>query len=201
MSRNQKILIGVIGGLVLACLCLLLGGGLAFQVVAPLIGEELVIDDPGEVAALSATMLDYELPPGYRNEMGFEILANKMLLVAPEDLAEENAGPIIMIVQVPKDLEIDQDEIRLQVQRSLQRGLRMGNFDLDLELVDKQTATIRGQPVELFIYEGADREGTPVRQVVSQLFEGKSGLVMLLIMGPEAGWDQAEVEAFLQSIR
>jgi len=77
----------------------------------------------------------------------------------------------------------------------------MGNFDLDLELVDKQTATIRGQPVELFIYEGADREGTPVRQVVSQLFEGKSGLVMLLIMGPEAGWDQAEVEAFLQSIR
>jgi len=61
MSRNQKILIGVIGGLILACLCLFLGGGLAFQVVAPLIGEALVIDDPGEVAALSATMLDYEL--------------------------------------------------------------------------------------------------------------------------------------------
>ena len=77
----------------------------------------------------------------------------------------------------------------------------MGNQKFEMIFVGEETATIRGQEVTLFNYEGTSDQGTAMKQVVSSVFEGKNGSVMLMIFGADAGWDQATVEAFLSSIR
>ena len=75
------------------------------------------------------------------------------------------------------------------------------NHDYDLKLVDEQQTTIRRQEVSLLIYEGTDSTGTPMRQVISRVFKGKTDMIMLLIIGIQSNWDQNEIDTFIKSIK
>jgi uncharacterized protein YneF (UPF0154 family) len=193
MSKNTKIVLIVVV-IVALCICVCAGGYIALQTTGKFLGESLV-DNPEEAQSLAQSMLDYDRPAGYQEEGAVDFGFMKMVMIVDSS----GSGPLIMMAEMPSGMGIDEDQMRQQIEQSMQRS--MGNRNFSVELVDEQVRTIRGADVTFFIYTGTDSSGTQVKQVVSELFEGKNGLIMLMIMGNEIGWNQAEIDAFLDSVR
>lgn len=84
------------------------------------------------------------------------------------------------------------------MQRSLEQ--QSGRRGLNLKAVETRTITIRGQEVEVTVFEGADENGISIRQMVAS-FATENGLGMVLIQGVAGAWDQDAADAFLESIR
>lgn len=59
--------------------------------------------------------------------------------------------------------------------------------------------TVNGQETTLSVNEGTDAGGNTLRQWVTTC-PGKTGLVMILIQGDTANWDDATFNDFLASI-
>jgi hypothetical protein len=60
--------------------------------------------------------------------------------------------------------------------------------------------TIRGEQVEVVIYEGRSEGSDFVMRQLVTAFPGKDGTAMLMIMGPADGWDQDMIDEFIESI-
>lgn len=201
MNKNTKLVARILAGLLVLCICTCSGGWGALKIAGRMIQNAVIIDAPEEAALATRNMIDYELPAGYKEEgvinMGFVKMA--FINDTTSDSEEETARPVFMIAAMPSDMPIDEEEIRLQIQLSVKKSAR--NHDYDLKLVDEQQTTIRGQEVSLLIYEGTDSTGTPMRQVVSGVFKGKTDMIMLLIIGVQSNWDQNEIDTFIKSIK
>jgi hypothetical protein len=199
MSRNTKIILGVLGGLAVVCLCVCVGGWIALRMSGDMLGKTMAIEDPAEAARIARNMIDYELPPGYREEAALNILVMKMVILAESGAPEAGSTrPLIILVGTSMDAGLSEDEIRNQIQDQILQSMQTQGYAM--KLVDQQAALIRGQDASLYIYKGADENGNEVRQVVSSLFRGKEGMVLVMIAGPERTWDQAMVDHFLNSI-
>jgi hypothetical protein len=200
MSRNTKIAIAIGIGLVVLCICVCVGGWIALTITGSALGDTMAVDSPEEAAAVAQSVIDYDLPPGYQEEMAINVLFMKMVVINKGDLSSGSPSTLtIFIVGMPSDMAMDEDEVRLQFQRQMRQA--MNRQDWHLRLVDEEMATIRGQEVSLFLYEGTDDMGAELKQVVSSVFEGKNGNVMFWIMGLESEWDQTEIDAFINSLR
>jgi len=196
MSKNAKIAIGVVIAIVVLCGCVCVAGFIVLQTTGKVLEESVVMDNPQESRDLAQSMLDYDLPPGYQEQGAFNVGFMKMVMIT------DSSGifsPFIMIAEMPSGLGVDEDLMRQQIEQSMQRS--MGNRNFSVELVDEQDRTIRGQDVTMFVYAGTDSNGNQIKQVVSELFEGKNGSIMLMVVGEESGWNQTEIDAFLDSIR
>jgi hypothetical protein len=192
MSRNTKLILGVLGTIVLlgVCACVLML--FALREAGEVVSESVKID-PTEAVALAADIADFELPPGY--ELGaMDFFGFYKAVIASSESSDK---PVIALVQMPSEAEIEQEEFKQAVERQLARE---GYEQLTWEPVDEITSQIRGEEVNFIVYQGSDESGGSFRRIYSG-FPGKDGLVFLMIMGPTDGWDQAEVEAFIRSIR
>ena len=162
--------------------------------------ETIVQDTPEEAAATAKKIIDYKLPAGYQEQMAMNMGFMQMITIADTQSTDtENARPIIMIASMSSDIEADEEELRLQIQLSMQRSSNRQGYEM--KLVEEQEVTIRGQQVNFMIYEGVDENSNPIKQIVSGLFEGKNSKVMLFIMGQESNWNQEEIDAFIASIK
>jgi len=200
MSKNSKIIIGVIGGILVVILCACIGVWIFLQTTGKVIQETVMVDNPAEASALARSMIDYDLPPAYKEEMAINFLFMKMVMIA-KDSAEANnpSQTVIMIAEMPFSDEVDEEQMRLQIQSQMKQTMQRQAWNV--EFVGEKEITIRGQDVTLLFYEGVDETGEKVKQVVSSLFEGKNGQVMIWIAGSESGWDQSAIDYFVRSIR
>ncbi len=196
MSKNTKIAVGIILVIIILCGCICVIGFIFLQTTEKVLEESVIVDNPQESKDLAQSMLDYDLPPGYQEGGAFNVGFMKMVMLTDSSAM---LSPFIMIAEMPSGLGVDEDVMRQQIEQSMQRSFGSQNFSV--ELVDVQTRTIRGQEVTLYHYAGTDSNGNQVKQVVSELFDGKNGTVMLMIIGNESGWNQATIDAFLDSIR
>jgi hypothetical protein len=195
MNRNTKIILGVLGGILIICLCLVVGGLLAVRNL----GNSLVIDNPEEIRAAANGIADYALPPGYQEEGVINFIFGKMLMISAGDTTGPSARPVIMFMQLPADLLTDEEGLRAQTELGIQQAF--GNRQYSLEYVGERNAIIREENVSLLIYEGVDENGVPFRQIISEVFPGKAGPTLLFILGPIRGWDDGEIDAFIRSLR
>jgi hypothetical protein len=198
MSRTTKIVLGIIGGLAVICVLVIIGVVVAVSVMGEKIVDDMMIEDPAEVAEAASKIVDYDLPPGYEEQMVMNVFIGKILAIGPEGQSD---APMIMIMQISSMMassETDQEQFRQQMQQSMQRQARQS--EIDLELVDQSEVEIAGQEVTLTTYEGKNEYG-PIRQVVSDLFEVNDSLLMLMIMGDPASWPESDIEDFVASIR
>jgi hypothetical protein len=195
MNRNTKIILGVLGGVFGICLCLVVGGGLALRNL----GDAMVIDNPAEIGAAADGIADYTLPPGYQEEGVINFIFGKMLMITAGDSLGPGARPVIMFMQLPDEMLADQEDLRAQSEMGIQQALGSGEYDL--AYVGERNAIIREENVSLLIYEGVDANGTPFRQMISEVYSGKAGPTLLFIMGPIRGWDEKEVDSFIRSLR
>jgi hypothetical protein len=194
MSRNMKIVLGVIG--VIVALCCLLGVVAAFLVprFATQFAEQAFVDDPEHAAEVGRSIIDYELPPGYREEGAVNVAGTRMVFITS---ASRNA--VIMLMQFPAALRADEAEMERQMRQSLEQ--QSGRQGLNLSTVGTEEIVINDRAVTLTTREGTDQNGAAVRQVTGA-FEAKNGAIaMLMMMGPIDGWNEAEIDQFIDSLR
>jgi hypothetical protein len=198
MNRNTKIAISIVAGLVFLCICI--GGIMAYvamnkagQVIGEAV-EGVVAEDPAEVAQIAQGIVDYKLPPGYREQFGMSFFGFDMVAFGPA----ESTDQMIMLMQFPESAGLDQAEMEQQMKQSLQQ--QKGQQDIPMQVVDQTQKTIRDQPVTLTVSEGTNSDGTVMRQM-SGVFQGKNGVVLLMVVSDKQNWDQGAFDAFIASLR
>ena len=195
MSRNTKIVLIVLGVLLATC-CIIT---VAFMVIIPMFVTRVASDSvvEGDAAAdVGQEIVDYELPSGYKEEGGVQILGMRMVFIVPEG----GSGQMMALMQFPSGIPINDEDMRQQMQDAIgQQAGRRGN--VAFAVVATEQAVINGKPAVLTTLEGTDENGQTVRQIFG-IFEAKNGSgAMVMVMGDEAGWDETAVNQFLASIR
>lgn len=198
MDKNTKIILGIIGGIILLCLFCSIAGYVGMNVGGKYLLEQMIIEDPAEVASLADQIADYNLPPGYQEQALVDFFVGKILMIGKGNNDQALSGPLIMLFELPADIEMDQDEIRLRIELEMKQRLRADGWDLIL--TEEKPAIIRNQEVTLLTYEGTDDTGQSLKQIFTT-FNGKNGTIMLMIMGRANEWNSSEIDEFIKSIR
>lgn len=192
MSRNTKIVLAIIGGLVAVC-CL---GIIILTLVAPAALASIfggaVSSSPEDAAATGAEIATYTLPAGYQEEGALNLLGTKMVIISNES---NDMGLVLM--QFPSSYG-SEEQMREQIQRSW--GQQTGQSGTNMTLIEERPITILDQSTTLDIYEGTDSNGNTFRQAFTS-FTGDNGIVMFMAAGDADTFDQTAVDNFLESIR
>lgn len=195
MSRNTKNILTI---LIVALVFCIIG------VVAAIGGVGLVADklkanvasDPAKVKEMANGFVNYELPAGYAETMGFNFLVYKMVLISSDGSAA-STKPIIFLANFESSQGMTPEEMTTQMQKSIeqQNGQKGANF----KVTETRTVTIDGKEESLVVSEGDGSNGRTVRQWVTT-FPGKTGLVIVMIQGSTSEWDDALYNEFLSSL-
>ena len=190
MSRHRKIIIAIISVIFMAGVCC---GG--FGLWGAWSVGRLFVSDPADLKALGAEIVAYTLPPGYAEVIGMHFFDSTMVAIAKKDASLDDM--LMMLMKPPEGAEIDQAILEKQLAAALRQQFSMQGFKLTLDTVE--TRTISGEEVTLTYRKGQNNFGDPYRQM-SALFNGSQGKVFILVQGTEAGWDQAALDSFLNSV-
>lgn len=192
MSRNTKIVLGIIGGILGVC-CLI---AVVVALVLPRMFENFAegIDDPVEAAEVAGSIVDYDLPSGYDEQGAMNFLGFRMAFITgPSDQS------MIMLAEFPATLAGDEEQMQQQMRDAFTNRTGTGQ-NVNLEFVSSQEVTINGAEATLGTYEGTDSQGNSIRQIVG-VFEAKSGSPgMLMIFGDQDNWDEGGISRFLDSL-
>lgn len=196
-ARKNRIILWVVVGVVVLCL----GSCLAGWLVINYGSKAIAVDDPAKVSAMANEVLDFTLPSGYSPQMAMNVVVMKMM-VFTKGVSYNGGfetGPMIMIASITAGASGDTESFRTQMQSSM--GQTASRNGMTITLVDTGSISVRGQTVVLYVFEGTDAQGGRIREIVSDVFQGKNGNVMIMIMGDPGHWNQSELNRFLQSIR
>lgn len=148
--------------------------------------------DPVVAGETAQDLIDYDLPPGYQPEKVLRFWG-KAVIIASQD----HPSDLIYISQAPNGILTEEEWQTVYGER---RANRIGDQIYDTEIINTQTAMIRGQPTILQLLEGNDKEGQAVKQLAC-VFKGKISAILLVIVASQDTWDQAMMDHFLNSIR
>jgi hypothetical protein len=193
MTRNTKIVLGLVAALVVVCLCgaVVLFGGLG------IVGSRIAQNsssNPGQVASVAQNIADYQLPANWQGQFSMSLAGITMVGFRTSD-----PHGYAMMMQFPGSMAGDQANMERQFQQSMQR--QMPGAPQQMQTVGQQQATIRGQQVTLNVSEGTNNSDGVPYHALTGIFQGKGGPVLLSIGGPKATWNEQEVAAFIASIR
>lgn len=191
MSRNTKIVVGIIGGILAVC-CLI---AIIAALVLPRVFENFAegIDDPAAAADVATSIVDYDLPAGYDEQGAMNLFGFRMAFITGP-----NENSMIMLAEFPAALAGDEAQMQQQMRDAFAN--QTGTQNMELEFVGSEEVTINNAPATLNTYEGTDGQGNEVRQILG-VFETKSGSPgMLMVFGDPNNWDEGGVSQFLDSL-
>ena len=193
-NKSNKWLWFGLGGAALFCLCAAGVAVLLFYQVGRQFQKGMKTD-PESASKAGHAIAEYELPPGYQEQVSMDFFLYTFVIIAPESSAG-TSRPLIMLAQFDA-VAADQEQMEEQIRRSFEQ--QAGRRGANMKVVEVKTMTIRGQETEVVIYEGTDENGFVMRQLVTS-FPGKDGTAMLMIMGSAEYWDQQVIDDFISSI-
>jgi hypothetical protein len=200
MSGRAKVIIIVLVVVMLLCLAGVAGCVLVPKLMGSALEKSVIIDDPAQAAQQAREIIDYRLPAGYKELAVMNVVVYKMaILGAGDSMDSVGPKPIIMIGQFADVGEMKEEDMRQQFEQGMQQA--MGRSDIQLKKVADRQMTIRGQKVTVLEYVGTDENGNKLRQLITSMFEGKSGNVMVIVTGAADDWNQKDVDFFLRSIK
>lgn len=191
MSRNTKIVVGIIAGILGVC-CII---AIVAALVLPRMFENFAdtVDDPAAAAEVASDIVAYDLPSGYEEQGAMNFLGFRMAFITGP--SEQS---MIMLAEFPASLAGDEEQMQQQMRDAFAN--QTGSQNVNLEFVGTEDVTINGQEVALGTYEGTDDQGNTVRQILG-VFETKSGSPgMLMIFGRQDSWDEDGIGRFLDSL-
>lgn len=189
MNKELQVVLAVIVGATVLCW----GGAAAAWLVARQAIGQPDVRDPAQAAKVGRSIVSYTLPPGYREESAADTLGFKMVNISPQ--SGSTGRMMFMLMQYSESSMAWEAAADLQTPEPLEDG------DGDTQIVSTQTVTIRGQPVTLTMYEGADPSGQAVRQAICTFPGERDTVVTIMVLGPKDAWDQAALDSFLASIK
>ena len=196
MSKTTKIVLGIVGIVVVLCLCLTSVG-----VVAGVWGiSRTVTLNPQKVQAAADEIMSYDMPPGYHNLFVMNLGIMKVLsITAISKSPGMPTPPMIGITQVVMNAQLDPVRMRQVLLDSVNRNMRKNN--VTLKLVKQEIIDLRGAPTEVFTFEGINDQGIQYRAVGTAYFPARNGVASVLISGETAAWDEQAMDNFIRSIR
>ena len=147
-------------------------------------------DDSQHVAKLASKIADFDLPEGYTPEFSAEMLGYTLA-------AYKRASGPSHLYFIQSENEADGKELERML---TQLAPGVSDPNTRLTVIENRTTTVRGQEVALVVSEGTNSENVAYRQLTVG-FQGKGGPAMLVLSESVELWDQASVDAFLQSIQ
>jgi hypothetical protein len=192
MSRNTKILLAVLAGLLGLCACTVVGvvtiGGVLFNRVASV--------EPARVEQVAVRVGGPELAgpefAGMAPEWAFDLLG----IQAVGYRAGSNH---LILARVPETFSMDVEELQRQMRQAIGDHEGYQWYHTKMQIVGTQKVQVGDQDVDVTIAEGESGSG-PYRQV-SGLYESPEGHTFFAIGGPIATWDQREVDAMIGALR
>jgi len=178
----------LIGALVAAGLCLVLCV-VSFFLLKDKFGDMFKLD-PQQTRELATQIADYELPSGYKELFGMTTMG---LITATFTNADNSVT--LMLFQTEQGSLPD-----VGTYLNSSGNNSSGTEKITWEQVGTRAATIRGEKTNLTVYAGTTDTGKKSNAWTGK-FTGKGGKAMLLILGPAAGWNEAELDAFVKSLR
>ena len=192
MSRNAKIALVIIGTLAVICIGIC---GIGYFLL-PRLAQNIVSQKPEDAHRVGAEIAAYTLPNGYHELMGMNLLVYKMVVIAPERDQQLRNGMAFMLMGT-SFAGANQAEMERQMQQSFQQ--QYGRSGSTMKYVGTETVTIRGKDVTLTIAE-SEGNTSRLRQAIGT-FDGKNGMVIVMVMGDPDEWDDALMREFLGSIQ
>lgn len=191
-SKTTRTILIVLGVLVVCCCCVIGGGFLLTRYGFQYFADTMVVQDPAQINQVSDELADYDLPPGYEEEFVMNILGIQALFIT-----NKFEGAMITMMQFNSNIYGDSEATRQQFQDSFLQQFQTN--EIQFTPVDQRPIEISGDQTTLYEYEGSDTQGNQFRQWVT-VFESKNGSIFLMIVGSKSTWNDAEMEAFIQSI-
>jgi hypothetical protein len=192
MNRNTKIALGILGGILVICFCLGIGGLIALGSFGRFVARTIKTD-PTEIARTAENIAQFTPPAGYKvNAMS--IFGLDTIMVVPPN----PGNPIFMLIKYPTSGYFDSDLFQSQIERSI--GQQYFGRGITFRNIGQTTAYFRGQKVNLMILEGTTNSGKTIIEEIGA-FRGNNGPVFLTILGERDSWNQTTIDAFLNSIR
>lgn len=191
MSKNTKIIIGVIAGVLVLCMIACGVSVLAFGWFSERVVTNAVIEGE-ETGSTQAEIAELDMPARFTAGGGMSLLGVKMVVYQ-----STNEKEVAVLMQMPVQSEINDETIR-QLQEGMGRSTNR-RFN-NMKTVETRDVTVRGQSGKVIIQEGTDDQGNQYRLMMTA-FQGQSGVAMLLIGAPTGDYNQAEYDAIVDSIR
>jgi hypothetical protein len=182
----------LVSGILVSCLLLCIVGSAFTHRIRGYVYSLFLKDDPDYAAQVAHTMIDYALPPGYQEQSAMQVKTYYTLAI----IASNDHPSDLIAIQPASDLMKNPEWGESSEERAAQE---IGELHYQSHTVSVQDVVIRNQPSRLRILEGQDEDGLNIRQALSA-FSGKSGNVLVIIVGDIETWDQAMVDQFLSSI-
>ncbi len=191
MSRNTKIVVGIIAGIVGLCCLIVIVGFLVLPRMFSNFADS--VDDPAAAADVAESIVDYKLPSGYEEEGAMNFLGFRMAFISGR-----SESSMIMLAEFPAALAGDEEQMQEQMRDAFAN--QSGTQSSNLEYVDSDELTINGADATIATYEGTDDRGNSMRQLIG-VFETKSGNPgMLMVFGLLDSWDGDGIGSFLDSL-
>jgi hypothetical protein len=192
MSKNTKIILGVVIGIAVLCIIIAVIGVVALGFAGNKLAQA-VHTDPAKVNEIAASVAEFDLPAGFENPFAMDLAGYTFLGYTGSDKQSH-----IFFLKIPANASASPEELDQMAKQALQS--QGNNNYAEMRVVGEQKVTIRGQQVSMTISEGTSSDGHTYRQQAG-FFEGKGGLTYVAIEMPTAAWDQNKVDAFLASIQ
>jgi hypothetical protein len=192
MNTTPKRILGILVGGMLLCLGIVVLGLVLFIATTRSVISG-VQAEPGEAAAVAAEIADFSLPAGYSSAVVTQIADLEVVGYNGPD-----GNSHIYLLQLPPAIRVDQAALESQLQSNAPDP---GNdYGPNMQVIDQQPVTIRGQAATLVVSEGTNGQGHSIRSA-NAVFEGKDGQALLSISGRTATWDAALIETFISSMK
>ncbi len=195
MNKNSKIVLGILGGLLLFCICAAVAAVWLFQPVNALLVQTQALGSnaqPANVEQVAGGIANFQVHPGYTGKYAMSVGHFELAIYAASDYKGH-----LILMQLPPGTTADQAE--------MERHLREQTHDLNyaqytrVRTISSNQTTIRGQSGTVTTSEGTNSQGETYRLAYA-IFQGKDGLAYLLIAAPLSHWNQTEVDAFIASL-
>ena len=136
-NKNKWIWIGL-GAAVLFCCCAVLVAFFVFRQAGQKI-KEGVKTDPAAASEAAHKIVDYNLPPGYQEQMSMDILFYSFVIIAPESSGSAT-DPIIMLAQFSQS-GTDRKQMEEQLRRSFEQ--QSGRRGADMQEIGRASCRER----------------------------------------------------------
>jgi hypothetical protein len=188
---NRKTVLIIVGIVAALCCCVVVAGVIVFTQAGKFISQTVSMD-PTKTEDTARTITDYTLPNGYKAGFSMSLAGVAMAAFTSQDDTQT-----IMLFQAPAASGMTAQQMEEQMRQAQER---QSGQNYQLKAVGTQTAYIRGESTEFTIYEGENKSGIKVREIVGA-FNGKGGTAILMVVGPVSSWNQDEVDSFIKSLR
>lgn len=194
MSKNVKIVLGIVAGILLVCCVSTIILAMFLPKWANDFAENSLITDPAQVDSSANNMLDLTFPASFSERMGMQILGISTVFASTADSAST-----IILMQFPPEMDENSEEMQQQLETAFNQ--QRGRDNISWEQVGDQTVTINGQPSTLIIYEGTNEAGEAVRQMLGTFTSKDGNTGMMMLYGSSDDWETDGLESFLESLQ